>query len=64
MLQKAVLDTRYYRGMVPAQDELEIDELDFKSLLKMVDRYPASVLRALFSLSNVKEKLEISLGGG
>ncbi len=50
--------------MIPAQDELEIDELDFKSLLKMVDRYPSSVSRAFFSLSNFKEKLEISLGGG
>ncbi len=54
----------YYRGMIPAQDELEIDELDFKSLLKMVDQYPSSVSRAFFSLSNFKEKLEISSGGG
>ncbi len=62
--EKAVLDTLYYRGKIPAQDELEIDELDFKSLLKMVDRYPSSVFRALFSLSHFKEKLEISLAGG
>jgi len=47
--------------MVPAQDELEIDELDFKSLLKMVDSYPFSVFRALFGLSNFKERLEIFL---
>ena len=60
--EKAVLDTLYYRGMIPAQDELEIDELDFKSLLKMVDRYPSSVFRALFSLSNFEEKLEILMG--
>ena len=45
--EKAVLDTLYYRGMIPAQDELEMDELDSKSLLKMVDRYPSSVYFAV-----------------
>ncbi len=35
------------------RDELEIDELDFKSLLKMVDRYPSSVCRAFSRLSNL-----------
>ena len=49
--EKAVLDTLYYRGMIPAQDELEMDELDSKSLLKMVDRYPSSVCRAFSGLS-------------
>ena len=50
--EKAVLDTLYYRGMIPAQDELEMDELDFKSFLKMVDRYHSSVSRAFSRLSN------------
>ena len=51
--EKAVLDTLYYRGMIPAQDELEIDELDSKSLLKMVGRYPSSVSRAFSRLSTL-----------
>jgi len=51
--EKAVLDTLYYRGMIPAQDELEIDELDFKSMSKMVDRYPSSVCRTFSSLSTL-----------
>ncbi len=55
--KKAVLDTLYYRGMIPAQDELEIDELDFKLLSKMVDRYPSSVCRAFSSLSNYDYEL-------
>lgn len=59
--EKAVLDTLYYRKTIPAQDELEIDELDFNSLSKMAGQYPSSVYRALFSLSNFKEKLEMSL---
>ena len=56
--EKAVLDTLYYRGMIPAQDELEMDELDSKSLLKMVDRYPPSVYRAFSSLSNLLRNRE------
>jgi len=51
--EKAVLDTLYYRGMIPAQDELEMGELDSKSLLKMVDRYPPSVCRAFSRLSTL-----------
>ncbi|NQT56464.1 MAG: hypothetical protein HQ551_09570 [Desulfobacteraceae bacterium] len=53
--EKAVLDTLYYRGMIPAQDELEIDELDFKSLLKMVDQYPSSVCRVFSSWANLMQ---------
>ncbi len=45
--EKAILDTLYYRGTIPAQDELELDRVDFKLLSKMAKRYPPSVSRSL-----------------
>ena len=35
--------------------ELEIDELDFKSLLKMVDQYPSYVCRTFSSWANLMQ---------
>ena len=49
--EKAILDTFYYRGAIPAQDELELDKVDFNLLLKMTDKYPQSVSRSLLHLS-------------
>ena len=49
--EKAILDTFYYRGAIPAQDELELDKVDFNLLLKMVNKYPSSVSRSLLHLS-------------
>jgi len=49
--EKAILDTLYYRGIIPAQDELEVDRVDFKRLLKMARKYPQSVSRSLLRLS-------------
>jgi len=49
--EKAILDTLYYRGIIPAQDELEMDRVDFKLLLKMARKYPQSVSRSLLRLS-------------
>jgi predicted transcriptional regulator of viral defense system len=43
--EKAILDTLYYRGVIPAQDELELDRVDLNLLLKMGSRYPSSVSR-------------------
>ena len=39
--EKAILDTLYYRGTIPAQDELELDNVDSRLLLKIAKRYPA-----------------------
>ncbi|HEC99202.1 MAG TPA: hypothetical protein ENN18_02310 [Proteobacteria bacterium] len=50
--EKAILDTLYYRGTIPAQDELELDRVDFALLLKMAGKYPSSVSRSLRDLSN------------
>jgi hypothetical protein len=49
--EKAILDTLYYRGAIPAQDELELDELDFNLLSKMANKYPPSVSRAILGLA-------------
>jgi len=43
--EKAILDTLYFRGKIPAADEIEIDGVDIKALLKMADKYPKSVRR-------------------
>ncbi|MFH1673065.1 MAG: hypothetical protein ABIF87_06540 [Pseudomonadota bacterium] len=51
--EKAILDTLYYRGTIPAQDELELDNVNFNLLLKMADRYPSSVSRSLRDLQKV-----------
>ena len=48
--EKAILDTLYYRGMIPAQDELELDKVDFNLLSKMARRYPLSVSRPIVNL--------------
>lgn len=39
--EKAILDTLYYRGTIPAQDELELDNVDSILLLKIAKRYPS-----------------------
>lgn len=49
--EKAILDTLYYRGIIPVQDELELDRVDFNLLLKMAEKYPSSVSRRLRDLS-------------
>ena len=51
--EKAILDTLYYRGRIPAQDEVELDRIDFKRLLKMGEGYPKTVSRAISSLSGL-----------
>ena len=45
--EKAILDTLYYRGVVPTQDELELDRVDFDLLLRMSTMYPPFVSRAI-----------------
>ena len=45
--EKAILDTLYYRGEIPAQDELELDMVDLNLLSKMANRYPSPVSRTI-----------------
>ena len=56
--EKAILDTLYFRRALPAQDELVLDEIDFKALLEISDKYPAFVSRLLSGLSIITEELE------
>ncbi len=48
--EKAILDTFYYRKVIPAQDELELDMLDFDLLSKIAGKYPSPVSRLLLDL--------------
>lgn len=41
--EKAILDTLYLRGKIPAEDEMEFDNVDIDVLLKMADKYPIPV---------------------
>ncbi|MBL7180947.1 MAG: hypothetical protein ABIK98_04715 [Pseudomonadota bacterium] len=55
--EKAILDTLYYRTVMPAHDELELDAVDVQTLLQMIEKYPDSVYRKLIKLPTFKEKL-------
>jgi len=48
--EKAILDTMYFRGKIPAGDEIEIDDVDIKALLKMSVKYPTSIRRHIQDL--------------
>ncbi len=45
--EKAILDTLHYRKAVPAQDELEMDEVDIDVLIEMGKRFPIKTSRKL-----------------
>jgi len=45
--EKAILDTLYYRRMIPAFDELDLDDVDYETLLKMAAKFPSTVSRAV-----------------
>ena len=51
--EKAILDTLYYRGAIPAHDELELDNVDLDLLSKMAGTYPPSVSRNIPGLSEL-----------
>jgi hypothetical protein len=44
--EKAILDTLYYRKVIPAFDELDLDSVDYDALLKMAANFPITVSRA------------------
>ena len=48
--EKAILDTLYYRRMIPAFDELDVDDVDYKTLVKMAAKFPSTVSRAVHLL--------------
>jgi predicted transcriptional regulator of viral defense system len=45
--EKAILDTLYYRGRIPAPDELELDDVDMESLAEAAEKFPATVRKKL-----------------
>lgn len=51
--EKAILDTLYYRGAIPAQDELELDGVNFSMLLEMADLYPPHITRIISDMSKL-----------
>ena len=51
--EKAILDTLYYRRSIPAQDELETEEVDFDLLAESAKRYPQSVSTLLAELGSM-----------
>jgi predicted transcriptional regulator of viral defense system len=52
--EKAILDTLYYRRMIPAFDELDIDDVDYKTLVKMTAKFPSTVSRMAHKLMNTR----------
>lgn len=51
--EKSILDTLYYRGAIPAQDELELDGVNFNLLSKMARLYPTHISRTISDISNL-----------
>ena len=45
--EKAILDTLYYRRMIPAFDELDLDDVDYETLGKLAAKFPSTVSRAV-----------------
>jgi len=45
--EKAILDTLYYRRMIPAFDEFDLDDVDYETLGKMAAKFPSTVSRAV-----------------
>lgn len=48
--EKAILDTLYYRKTLPAQDELELEDINTDTLLEMAEKYPKRVFQSVNSL--------------
>lgn len=45
--EKAIFDTLYYRKMMPAFDELDLDDVNNDILVKMAAKFPSTVSRAV-----------------
>ena len=48
--EKAILDTLYYRKALPAEDELELENIDANTLSEMAEKFPATVSKKIHSL--------------
>ncbi len=48
--EKAVLDTLHLRKSLPAEDELELDNIDIETMSKTAQKFPLSVTRRLNSI--------------
>ncbi len=48
--EKAILDTIYYRGSIPAIDELELEDINFDLLFQMQKNYPLTVQKKVGNL--------------
>lgn len=53
--EKAILDTLYYRKVIPASDELELDGIDYDDLFKMAAKFPTTVSRAVHKIISAQE---------
>ena len=49
--EKAILDTLYYRRMIPVFDELDLDDVDYETLVKMTAKFPSTVSRTVHLLN-------------
>ncbi len=54
--EKAILDTLYYRRMIPAFDELDLDDVDYETLVKMTAKFPSTVSRTVYKLMSALGK--------
>ncbi|WP_156915851.1 hypothetical protein [Desulfatirhabdium butyrativorans] len=48
--EKAVLDTLHLRKSLPAEDEMELENIDIETMNEMASQFPLSVTRRLYSL--------------
>jgi len=53
--EKAILDTLYYRRVIPAFDELDFDGVDYDALFKMAAKFPLTVSRAVHQFISAQE---------
>ncbi|NNL77034.1 MAG: hypothetical protein HKO68_11925 [Desulfobacterales bacterium] len=53
--EKAILDTLYFRKVIPAFDELDLDGVDYDALLKMAAKFPTTVSRAVHKFISARE---------
>jgi len=53
--EKAILDTLYYRKVIPAFDELDLDGVDHDALFKMAAKFPTTVSRTVRKFTGAQE---------
>jgi len=53
--EKAILDTLYYRKVIPAFDELDLDGMNYETLFKMAAKFPTTVSGAVHKFISAQE---------